>query len=161
MSAPVYFYDTELITGLKPKNNLDFPILKSRYIEVEDDGRRLSQRLPFSCAVLPLASADYFMTTAILQTQNGCVPYICLSEGAGYAWKKYGETTDPTEPSTFALSELTDVSISSPQNLQVLRYNSTSLKWENQTYVKSMTQAQYDALPSSKNSDNIIYFITD
>ena len=38
-----------------------------------------------------------------------------------------------TDTNTDALSELTDVSISNPSNNQVLKYNSTSQKWENGT----------------------------
>ena len=63
------------------------------------------------------------------------------------------------------LNDLTDVTISSPSNGQVLKYNSTSQKWENATggggggSVVELTQAAYDAL---QNPDpDTTYVITD
>ena len=60
-----------------------------------------------------------------------------------------------------ALSDLTDVNITSVQNNQDLSYDATSSKWINKTKQISLTKAQYDALPSSKLTDGIQYFITD
>lgn len=63
------------------------------------------------------------------------------------------------------LNDLTDVTISSPSNGQVLKYNSTSQKWENATggggggSVVELTQAQYDALANP--DPDTTYVITD
>ena len=87
------------------------------------------------------------------------------------------------------LNDLTDVDITTPTDGQVLKYNSTSQKWENGTggggsgnvddvkvngisvvdanktaqivSYKEVTQAQYDALPASKLTDNVMYCIKD
>lgn len=59
------------------------------------------------------------------------------------------------------LSGLSDVNIQNASNGQFLTYNSTSNKWNNETKMVSLTKAQYDALPSSKLTDGIQYFITD
>ena len=62
------------------------------------------------------------------------------------------------------IGDLTDVTVSNPSNGQVLKYNSTSQKWENGTgggggNVVELTQAQYDAL---QNPDpDTTYVITD
>lgn len=60
-----------------------------------------------------------------------------------------------------ALEDLTDVTITTPSDNQDLSYDSTSSKWINKTKQVSLTKAQYDALPSSKLTDGIQYFITD
>lgn len=85
-----------------------------------------------------------------------------------------------------SLNDLTDVGITSVANGQILKYNSTTHKWENtnesggtvtdvkvngtsvvssgEALIKSykeLTQAQYDALPSSKLTDGVLYCITD
>lgn len=60
-----------------------------------------------------------------------------------------------------ALEDLTDVAITTPSDNQDLSYDSTSSKWVNKTKQVSLTKAQYDALPSSKLTDGIQYFITD
>lgn len=62
------------------------------------------------------------------------------------------------------IGDLTDVSVSSPSNGQVLKYNSTSQKWENATgggggSVVELTQAQYDALANP--DPDTTYIITD
>ncbi len=56
---------------------------------------------------------------------------------------------------------LTDTNISSPAADQDLSYDSTSSKWINKTHRVELTKAEYDALPSSKLTDGIEYFITD
>lgn len=83
-------------------------------------------------------------------------------------------------------ADLDDVSFDNIQNGQVPKYNSTTQKWENAneaggtvtdvkvngvsvlsngealiTSYKEVTQAQYDALPNTKLSDGIAYFIKD
>lgn len=85
-----------------------------------------------------------------------------------------------------SLNDLTDVGITSAADGQILKYNSTTHKWENtnesggtvtdvkvngtsvvssgEALIKSykeLTQAQYDALPSSKLTDGVLYCITD
>lgn len=74
-------------------------------------------------------------------------------------------TTDVYAPSgggrASVLEDLTDVVITSVQNNQDLSYDTTSSKWINKTKQVSLTKAQYDALPSSKLTDGIQYFITD
>lgn len=76
----------------------------------------------------------------------------------------YNDLTDkPTIPDD--LNDLTDVTISSPSNGQVLKYNSTSQKWENGagggggSSVMELTQAQYDALVTP--DPDTTYIITD
>lgn len=66
------------------------------------------------------------------------------------------------------LAGLTDVNITSPSNNQVLKYNSTSQKWENGAGGGSsgdhitLTQAEYDALVEAGTVDpNAFYFISD
>ena len=75
-----------------------------------------------------------------------------------------GTSTDvyaPTSGGASALSGLSDVTITSAQNNQDLTYDSTSSKWINKTKEVSLTKAQYDALPDTKLTDGITYFITD
>ena len=60
-----------------------------------------------------------------------------------------------------SLAGLDDVTISSASNDQDLSYDSTSSKWVNKTHRVELTKAEYDALPSSKLTDGIEYFITD
>ena len=62
------------------------------------------------------------------------------------------------------IGDLTDVTVSNPSNGQVLKYNSTSQKWENGTgggggNVVELTQAQYDALANP--DPDTTYIITD
>lgn len=62
------------------------------------------------------------------------------------------------------IGDLTDVTVSNPSNGQVLKYNSTSQKWENGTgggggNVVELTQAQYDALVTP--DPDTTYIITD
>lgn len=63
------------------------------------------------------------------------------------------------------IADLTDVTVSNPSNGQVLKYNSTSQKWENGTggggggSVVELTQAQYDALANP--DPDTTYIITD
>lgn len=69
----------------------------------------------------------------------------------------------PTIPDD--LNDLTDVTVSNPSNGQVLKYNSTSQKWENGTggggggNVVELTQQQYDALVTP--DPDTTYIITD
>ena len=59
------------------------------------------------------------------------------------------------------LSSLSDVTLTSPIDGQVLTYDSTNNKWVNAdgstANIVELTQAEYDALPSSKLSDDIVY----
>ena len=99
---------------------------------------------------------------------------------------EYGvaQITMPSVPSD--IDDLSDVDVSSPSNGDVLKYNSTTNKWENgeagggnvddvvmngqsivqnkvasfKNYVE-ITQSQYDALPASKLTDGILYCIKD
>lgn len=62
------------------------------------------------------------------------------------------------------IGDLTDVTVSNPSNGQVLKYNSTTSKWENGTgggggSVVELTQAQYDALANP--DPDTTYIITD
>ena len=95
------------------------------------------------------------------------------------------EITMPPVPSD--LDDLSDVNVSSLSDGDVLKYNSTTQKWENgeagggnvddvqmngvsivdvnkvasfNNYVE-LTQAQYDALPASKLTDGVLYCIKD
>ena len=60
-----------------------------------------------------------------------------------------------------SLSNLSDVTITNPIDNQDLSYDFTSSKWVNKTKQVSLTKAQYDALPSSKLTDGVCYYITD
>lgn len=65
-----------------------------------------------------------------------------------------------------SLTDLDDTSISNPTNGQVLKYNSSTSKWENDEgggsadYVE-LTQLQYDALSDAEKKNGKMYFITD
>lgn len=85
------------------------------------------------------------------------------------------------------VNDLKDTSISSPSSGQTLQYNATTQKWENATPAsggnvddvkvngtsvvtnkvaniksyKEVTQAQYEALPDTKLSDDVLYAIKD
>ena len=90
--------------------------------------------------------------------------------------------------SVSALEDLTDVNITNPAANDTIKWNPTTQKWENgagggtgdvaDVYVngqsvldsnkiaqiksyKEVTQAEYDALPASKESDDVLYCITD
>ncbi len=58
-----------------------------------------------------------------------------------------------------ALNDLTDVAITSAANNDSLVYNSTNSEWENKQLSVSLTQAEYDALPTI--DPTITYYITD
>ncbi len=74
-------------------------------------------------------------------------------------------TTDVYAPNSgggaSALTDLTDVTITSVQDNQDLSYDSTSSKWINKTKQVSLTMSEYNALPDTKLTDGISYFITD
>lgn len=81
--------------------------------------------------------------------------------GAAGTWRSWlpSGTAIPDE-----LNDLNDVNITTPTNGQVLKYNSTSQKWENGTgggggNTVELTQTQYDAL-QTKDPDTT-YIITD
>lgn len=150
------YFSTDLITGLHPKS--DFPVLQSHYVEVEDDGRRLDQRLPFLCTSLPTASASNFMTTAILAQNNTTVPYICLQINGAYEWVEYADLIN-SGTGVNSLESLTDTQITNKKNQEILYYNSTDQKWENRLFVKKVTATEY-AITDGKFTDNIIYFVT-
>lgn len=61
------------------------------------------------------------------------------------------------------LAGLSDVNLTTPSNGQVLKYNSTSQKWENGTgggsaNIEELTQTEYDLLPDTKYSDDVVRF---
>lgn len=92
-----------------------------------------------------------FQTTA--KTVEGAINELAQGGGGG------GSST---------LAGLTDVDITSPSNNQVLKYNSTSQKWENGAGGGSsgdhitLTQAEYDALVEAGTVDpDAFYFISD
>lgn len=65
---------------------------------------------------------------------------------------------DPHDTVEAKLSLLSDVLINNPSEGNILTYNSTSQKWVNNLKIKTMTQAQYDALTTKDT--NTIYFVT-
>lgn len=75
-----------------------------------------------------------------------------ISNGINYSGGGGGAT---------AIDDLTDVTITSVQDDQDLSYDSTSNKWINKTKQVSLTMSQYNALPDTKLTDGISYFITD
>ena len=119
---------------------------------------------------------------------KGLVPAPASGDNTKYL---RGDGTWQDAQGASAVSDLTDVSLSSLTNGQILKYNSTSQKWENAaesggggsgnvddvyvngtsvldtnhiaqvTSYKELTQAQYDALPASKLTDGILYCIKD
>ena len=149
-------YSIDLISGLHPKS--DFPVLQSHNIEVEDDGRRLNQRLPFLCNSLPTASADYFMTTAILAQGDNTIPYICLIVEGAYQWVLYSDLINGGI-GVNALESLSDVQISQKKNQDVLYYDSSTNKWKNRQFTRRVSATEY-ALIDGKYTDNVIYFVT-
>lgn len=76
-----------------------------------------------------------------------------------------GTETDVYSPngsgSAEELNDLTDVTISTPTDNQVLNYDDNNNLWINKTITKEVTQAQYDALPDTKLTDGVTYYITD
>ena len=150
------YFSTELITGLHPKS--DFPILQSHNVEVEDDGRRLDQRLPFLCTSLPTASAANFMTTAILAQNNTTIPYICLRIDGAYQWVLYSDLINGGV-GVNSLESLSDTQITQKKNQDILYYNNTDGKWENRLFTKKVTATEY-AIIDNKYTDNVIYFVT-
>jgi len=150
------YFSTDLITGLHPKS--DFPVLQSHYVEVEDDGRRLNQRLPFLCTSLPTASADYFMTTAILSQGDNTIPYICLIVEGTYQWVLYSDLINGGT-GVDSLESLSDTDISQKKNQDILYYDSSSNMWKNRLFSKRVSATEY-ALVDNKYTDNVIYFVT-
>lgn len=65
------------------------------------------------------------------------------------------------------LEDLTDITITTPSNGQVLKYNSTSQKWENGTggggnaNMTELTQVEYDALTPSEKENGTMYLTHD
>ena len=67
------------------------------------------------------------------------------------------------------LEDLDDVNITLPSNGQVLKYDAVNEKWVNANESGGsgdavriiLTKSAYDLLPASKESDGILYFITD
>lgn len=66
------------------------------------------------------------------------------------------------------LSGLSDVNLTSPSDGQVLKYDATNDEWVNgagggggNADIVHLTQAEYDALPDSKLSDNKVYMLED
>lgn len=151
------YYSTELITGLRPKGN--FPLIQSHDVEVENDnGRRLDQRLPFVCTTLPPATADYFMTTAILAQNNTTVPYLCLLVEGAYQWVLYSDLINGGT-GVDSLESLSDTQISQKKDQDILYYNSADGMWENRLFSKKVTATEY-AIIDNKYTDNVIYFVT-
>ena len=63
------------------------------------------------------------------------------------------------------LAQLTDVNLTNLSDEQIIKYNSTTQKWENTdaggSDIVHLTKAEYDALPDTKLSDNKIYMLED
>jgi len=63
------------------------------------------------------------------------------------------------------LAQLTDVNLTNLSDEQIIKYNSTTQKWENAdaggSDIVHLTKAEYDALPNTKLSDNKIYMLED
>lgn len=77
--------------------------------------------------------------------------------------KNFGSVINIGDGTYIQISEDTDdvLTIKAKQlNLNSTNTNSVYVNGETAARFKKLTQAQYDALPSSKNSDNVIYFIT-
>ena len=158
-------YSIEMISGLTPKNNSDFPLLRAHDVEVED-GVRLDDRLQFYCTSLPTASSAYFMRSAIHYNDGVSTPYICLyreRNGVGeYYWAQYNDVAPvPAE----SIRDLGDVQVTNLHDGDLLQYSSRDNKWINVSDAGSdivcLTKEEYDALPSSKLTDGIAYFISD
>lgn len=70
---------------------------------------------------------------------------------------------------TDAIADMTDVNIDDQTlaNGQVLKWNATSEKWENgaggggSANISQLTQDEYDTLPSTKESDDVLYMVYD
>ena len=103
-------------------------------------------------------------------------------------WTRAQITDEMGGSSVSTLEDLTDVDITNPTANDTIKWNPTTQKWENgagggtgdvaDVYVngqsvldsnkiaqiksyKEVTQAEYDALPASKESDDVLYCITD
>lgn len=156
-------YSVELISGLTPKNNGNFPLVRAHDVEVEE-GVRVDQRLPFYCTTLPTANAEYFMRTAVHYSEGTSTPYICLyreNNGVGeYYWAQYNDVAPiPAE----SLRDLGDVQIANLRDGDTLQYDSSSNKWKNVQGGEfcCLTKDEYDALPDSKLSNGVVYLISE
>lgn len=77
--------------------------------------------------------------------------------------KNFGSVINIGDGTYIQISEDTDdiLTIKAKQlNLNSTNTNSVYVNGETAARFKKLTQAEYNALPSSKNSDNVIYFIT-
>lgn len=156
-------YSIEMISGLTPKNNSDFPLVRAHDVEVEE-GVRLDDRLQFYCTALPTPSSAYFMRSAIHYNNGVSTPYICLyreRNGVGeYYWAQYNDVAPiPAE----SLRDLGDVQLQNLQDGDTLQYSSRDNKWKNVQGGEfiCLTKADYDALPASKLTNGVVYFISD
>lgn len=160
----MFVYSIEMISGLTPKNNADFPLIRAHDVEV-DDGVRLDDRLIFYCTALPTANEDYFMRSALLYHEGVSTPYMCLyreRNGVGeYYWAQYNDVAPvPAE----SIRDLGDVQVQNLHDGDILQYDSSSNKWVNVSGsgdFTCLTKAQYDALPNTKLTDGVLYFISD
>lgn len=100
---------------------------------------------------------------------DGCLAYV-VAEKKNYQYDS-SNTSDPTTgkwreletggsgASTF--SDLTDVNLTSVQNGQVAKYNSTSEKWENGDINKSMNYDDFDDLSQAEKDNGTAYYVPD
>jgi len=156
-------YSIEMISGLTPKNNGEFPLIRAHDVEVEE-GVRVDDRLPFYCTTLPTANERYFMRSAILYNEGKSTPYICLykeENGVGeYYWAQYNDVAPvPAE----SLRDLGDVQIANLRDGDTLQYDSSSNKWKNIQGGEfcCLTKDEYDALPDSKLTNGVVYLISE
>lgn len=81
-----YKYSVDLISGLRPKNNADFPLVRAHDVQSRDDGTRLDAELEMLRAG---SAALYAGTVTTTDTGNGNVlgnlgVIIPLTQGAAY-----------------------------------------------------------------------------
>lgn len=60
-----------------------------------------------------------------------------------------------------ALADLTDVSLSTPDEGDSLVYNETDEEWQNKKITRTLTQAEYNALTPAEKNNGTIYLISD
>lgn len=68
---------------------------------------------------------------------------------------------------TNAINDMTDVELTDLADGQILKWNATTERWENASggggsaNISQLTQDEYDALPSTKESDDVLYMVYD
>ena len=91
--------------------------------------------------------------------------YVFTADKAAGAWD--ASKVEPTTAAEMggggasALADLDDVEITSPTDGQALLFDDSDDKWKNQTLQRVLTKAEYDALPSSKLTDGVDYYLKD